>query len=530
MIVAISVVTGFQNEIRDKVIGFGSHIQINAYSDGEPINFRDVSFYPDLQDNPSIEHIQIYAIKAGILQNRGDTVWLDETKSDFKIDRDILGVMCKGIGNDFKWNFLENKIVEGERLDVSTDKASNDILISRYVANKLNLQVGEKLDLYFPKENSSPKRVFKIVGIYETGFEEYDKELVFVDIRHIQKLNDWGVSTFLNIRETCLHNRYVLDATCFGGAKNYRFDYGNGFEVPVNSDEHTSSITFCPFKDTVIRVIATDFAIVAPGTGEEPIPAYIPDTAWLHISTTVKNDSLPLCLCPHNDDFYMDITLDPNNPNVKTYDLPHISIRTELKTSGGSAQYYAGGFEVSVNNWDNLDESLSIVRQETRAIGNSTYRVNSIKDLKSDIFGWLDMLDMNVWIILVLTVFVAVINMSSALLVLILERTNMIGIIKAMGGQNWTIRKIFLYNAAYLIGKGMLWGNVIGIGLCLLQQQFDLVSLNQQTYYVSTVPVNLNVFHILLLNLGTITFCTLAMIVPSFIVTRISPVKAIKFN
>src|SRR5690606_29259045 len=140
-------------------------------------------------------------------------------------------------------------------------------------------------------------------------------------------------------------------------------------------------------------------------------------------------DSFPRCFCPFADDFYMDIRIDPNNKNKRTYVTPHLEITTELKTSGGSSKYYAGGFEVGIKDWSNIEDDVQLVNEKTRAIGNSTYRVASIKELKSDIFGWLDMLDMNVWIILVLTIFVAVINMSSALLVLILERTNMIGII-----------------------------------------------------------------------------------------------------
>src|SRR5690606_17695901 len=279
----------------------------------------------------------------------------------------------------------------GNHPDFAQVEISDDIMISKYIADKLQLEVGEDLDLYFPKEKTSPKRIFTVAGIYESGFEEFDKELVFVDIRHIQKLNDWGVTTFLNLRETCRNNRFVLDATCFGGAKNYRFDYGDGFEVPVNSDEHTSSILFCPFTDTVIRVIATDFAMVTPGTSDEPLPSYIPDTAWLKISTRVKNDSFPRCFCPFADDFYMDIRIDPNNKNKRTYVTPHLEITTELKTSGGSSKYYAGGFEVGIKDWSNIEDDVQLVNEKTRAIGNSTYRVASIKELKSDIFGWLNM-------------------------------------------------------------------------------------------------------------------------------------------
>jgi lipoprotein-releasing system permease protein len=124
---------------------------------------------------------------------------------------------------------------------------------------------------------------------------------------------------------------------------------------------------------------------------------------------------------------------------------------------------------------------------------------------------------------------VSAINMISTLLILILERTNMIGTLKALGARNGSIRRIFLYTAANLIGKGLLWGNVVAIGLCLIQQKFGIIKLPAE-YYVSTVPINLNIFHILLLNAGTLIICMLILIIPSYIVTRITPVKAIKFN
>ena len=126
-------------------------------------------------------------------------------------------------------------------------------------------------------------------------------------------------------------------------------------------------------------------------------------------------------------------------------------------------------------------------------------------------------------------VLVAGINMISALLVIILERINMIGILKALGAQNWGIRKIFLYIATYLIGKGLLWGNLIGLTLCIIQQQFGIITLDQKSYYVSVVPINIDLLHILWLNTGTLIICVLFLIIPSYVITRITPVKAIRF-
>jgi lipoprotein-releasing system permease protein len=142
----------------------------------------------------------------------------------------------------------------------------------------------------------------------------------------------------------------------------------------------------------------------------------------------------------------------------------------------------------------------------------------------------LKMFDINIQIILIVMIFVATINMVVALLVLILERTQMIGILKALGANNWSIRKIFLYNALYLIGKGIFWGNLIGIGILLLQKQFGIVKLNPENYYVNQAPVYIGIENILLLNLLTVVICFLILLIPSYIITKISPIKAIRYN
>ena len=154
----------------------------------------------------------------------------------------------------------------------------------------------------------------------------------------------------------------------------------------------------------------------------------------------------------------------------------------------------------------------------------------TVKETNPTIFSWLDLMDINAWIILVLMVIVAGINMVSALLILILERTNMIGILKAMGAGNGAIQKIFLYNAAYLIGKGLLWGNLLGIGISLFQYYTGVFTLDAKTYYISQIPINLDILSILLLNIGTLLCCIFMLIVPSFIVSKITPVKAIRYS
>ena len=157
-------------------------------------------------------------------------------------------------------------------------------------------------------------------------------------------------------------------------------------------------------------------------------------------------------------------------------------------------------------------------------------KVSSILENESDIFVWLSFLDINVWIILTLMILIGIINMGSALLALILIRSNFIGLLKSMGASNWYIRKVFLYQAGFLIGRGMIYGNIIGITLCVIQQQFGLFPLNPEVYYLTEVPVQLDLLHIILLNLGTMIICISALIIPSMVISRIQPAQSIKFN
>ena len=185
-----------------------------------------------------------------------------------------------------------------------------------------------------------------------------------------------------------------------------------------------------------------------------------------------------------------------------------------------------GGFEVILDNFNDLGKMGKYVY---RKIG-MTLDAKTIRDLYPQIFDWLDLQDINVLIILVLMVLVSGITMISTLLILILERTNMIGILKALGMPNRGIRRVFLINAVYIIGQGLFWGNLVGATLCILQQKYGIITLPQESYYVSVVPVNLELWNILLLNAGTVVVCLAMLLLPSFVTSRISPVKAIRFS
>ena len=214
------------------------------------------------------------------------------------------------------------------------------------------------------------------------------------------------------------------------------------------------------------------------------------------------------------------------NSGVTEYDK--LNIIGDIKLVQGLNKWKSnqvGGFEVFIDNFDNLKEKEREIYEYIDPSLNSM----SIADKDHGLFEWLDMFDVNIRLIIIIMIIISGINMITALLVLILERTQMIGILKSLGNANRSIQKIFLYNAAYLIIKGLFWGNLIGIGMLLLQKYFGLVTLNPEHYYVNKAPVYINIVYILLLNMGTLILSLLMLVIPTYIVSKISPVKSIKF-
>ena len=375
MLISVAVVIGFKNEIRNKTIGFGGHIQITNFDNNNtyetnPIKV-DKALIKRITAIDGVTHVQRFATKPGIIK----------TATEFQ------GIVIKGIDAGFNWNFFKSNLVEGKILEISGSTPSNQVVISKYLANLLGLKLGDSFYTYFIQEQIRARK-FKIVGIYSTNFIEYDKLFILADMRQVQTLNDWSPESF-------------------------------------------------------------------------------------------------------------------------------------------------SGLEVQINDFNRIDEVGDMVYDATankfNKDGNS-YTTQTIKQLNPQIFSWLSLLDMNVWVILILMLAVAGFNMISGLLILILERTNMIGILKSMGATNWSVRKIFLYHSAFLIGKGMLWGNVIGLSLCAIQYFTGVIPLDPQAYYVATVPICFNWLYILLLNVGTLIASLLMMIGPSYLITKISPAKIIRYE
>ncbi|MGP1463751.1 ABC transporter permease [Tannerella sp.] len=375
MILSVAIVVGFKQEVRNKMVGFGSHIRVSNFDSNSsyetaPIFVGD-SLKSLLSTLSGIRHVETFATKPGILK----------TETDFQ------GVVLKGVDVEYDWTFFRKHLKEGELFSIDTGKVTNDVLISQQLADMLRLRCGDSFHAYFVQDEVRARK-FRICGIYDTGFTDYDKLFVLTDIKHIRRLNGWEADA-------------------------------------------------------------------------------------------------------------------------------------------------VSGLELQVDDYDDLDEVAAAVddrllnRRDRK--GNIFY-VRSIKELNPMIFSWLDVLDLNVAVILVLMMAVSGFTMISGLLIIILERTNMIGILKALGQQDRSLRRVFLYISAFLIGKGMLWGNIIGLALCWIQSFFRPLSLDPSVYYLDAVPIHLTPGSWLLINLGASVVSLLMMLAPSYLITKISPAKTIRFE
>lgn len=512
-IITLAVVKGFQNEVRNKVIGFGSHAIItksgeNSIFESEPI-LKQQSFFQSLKKENYLHHIQPVAYKPVVLQS--------DAKGNY--NQEIEGVLMKGIDETYDWEFIKKHLKSGRIPNITSSATSDELLISQKIASRLNYKVGDNVRAFFVK-NKPVKKIFKLVGIYETGFEEMDKQLIFCDIKTIQQLNDWGIQTTINVHDTLKNGGLVISAETNGGNGKYRYDWGIGFEK-------YGGFTLHSLEDTNIRVIVSDYWMFVDGHNEETA---IPDTSYISIKVHGSG------VTPSN------LKLNEDGTVQKDY-IDELGFHYYIPTNGtgklevkiipgkGSFQKYVGAFECTVKDWDKLDESIDQIRKKViLSEKNTLLEVTSIVENQADLFVWLSFLDINVWIIICLMILIGIINMGSALLVMILVKTNFIGLLKALGSDDWMIRKIFLYQAFFLILKGMLWGNGIGIVFCLLQQKFKFLSLNPEVYYLDAVPIHISIGSIVLLNIGTLLVCLAALIIPSYVITRIAPAKSIKFN
>lgn len=518
MILASSIVRGFKNTISEKVFGFWGHIHISGFYGASHLGFdpRPISkkqtFYPHLdtvgqiltpknsflrgdyegQTEGGVRHIQVFASKEGII----------------KTSDQIEGIILRGISTDYDWRFLRQYMVAGDTLITSHDTtASNGILISETTANRLKLKLGDKFDVYFVHQGDALARRFTISGIYKTGLEEYDRRFALVDIRQIQQLNNWRPFHNFDAALELPHDGIVLVGLTAATAPP-TFD---NILLQGSAPDWTAPQAVISTQLAAARGWAIGDSIRLHYFSSDNEMAGTGDSATLAFSVVGIHDA------------------QNRSPNTETNWQNAIFVgHSQIQSLNMLLPEQVSGFEIFLDNIADLDAFGAHIENEV--LLGQPYYSNTLKQLEPTIFDWLNLTDVNERIILIIMILVAIINMTTSLLILILERSNMIGTLKALGAGNWLIRKIFLYYAAYIIGWGLFWGNVLGIGLGLAQQAFGLVRLPEDLYYVSVAPIELNWLIILSLNIGTLIITLLVLIIPSYLVSRIDPIKAIRFK
>ena len=376
MIVAVAVVIGFKHEVRDKVVGIGSDITITNFDaqksyETVPVVAGD-SLLDALRAMEGVKHVQRYSTKPGMIM----------TEDNF------LGMVLKGVSQEYDWKFLREHLQEGEIPSFTDSASTNRTLVSRTIANKLNLKLGDKLYTYYISAENVRARRLEVVGIYQTNFSIYDDMFLLTDLYTVNRLNAWQA------------------------------DQASGIELEV----------------------------------------------------------------------------------------------------------------ADVSRLEETKEAISAEVDMLKDRYGATYYTQTVEESNSQIFAWLDLLDMNVWVILILMTGVAGFTMISGLLIIILERTNMIGVLKALGADNLAIRKVFLSFSVFLIGRGMLWGNIIGLSFVFIQSQFHLLKLDPSIYYVDSVPVAFNLWWWVLLNVCSLLASVLMLVGPSYLIAHIHPAKSIRFE
>ena len=468
MVLTISIATGFQNRIKHKLLSFGNHIQIESMfqsnnNETSPIITLNESF-TSLYKSKDIFKIHKYAYKPAIIQSK--------RKPSGSIN-ELEGVMFKGI-EKFKENFFFNEYLVKGKCPIWSKKINDTIVISNEICKKLNLKINDKISAFFVSDGKPKQRNLTIGGIYETGLNKIDSKFVFIDLKYLQKINKWGMK--LKVSSSFRKDSSIIKFNAENYSKNSKiiFDWGNNKIVANNQFEIPTNV------DTQINLIGYEV-----DNFEQNNLLSIADT--LIISFKSRNKE--------------------------------ITYRNKL----GSEQYYTGGLEI----YTKSEEKRSLIKNKLKLEFGPEFKITTIEDQHQEIFSWLNLIYQNVYIILGLMIAVAVINMSCALLVLIVEKTKMIGILKALGIKNFSIIKIFVSHGGILLFYGFLAGNSLAILIIQLQNKFEFLKLSQENYYLDAVPMDYPLSTIIILNFSAFIFCLITMILPSIISAKTSPVKAI---
>ena len=517
-LITIAVVKGFQNEVVAKVTGFGAHLTIQNVGDfsifeAQPIR-SEQQFVKELTKNELVSSVYPVAYKPIVLQSTVTSLKKENGKQLKLEQKQIHGALLKGVNEFYDFTFFEKHLKKGRLPHLKQQLPSDEVILSRQVAQDLQLELNDTISSFFVKERPV-KRFFKLVGIYETGLEEFDRKIIVGDLRQVQELSDWGFKAQLEVDDTLYNNELIIRAVVSGRSGYLSYDWGNGFE-------QYSGIHMCPSKDTTLSVVVRQ---------EDNLRNVQYDTASVQIR--ISGNAASPCKFELNEDGELAKISTDSKGNSYQINGGSKLISFTFKHGKGNSNSFVSAFEVNLKNWNDLHLVEQPLKKQFGLIPNEhgeSLQVLPITEAQKDIFVWLGFLDVNVLIILTLMFIIGIINMGSALLVLILVRSSFIGTLKALGATNWSIRKVFLYQAGGLIIRGLIIGNVIGITLCTIQEIWKPFKLNPEVYYLDSVPIEFTWLTWLLLNAATIIICVSALIIPSILITRIQPVKAIKFN
>ena len=463
MILTVSVAVGFQTEIKNKLMSFGSHVQVESLylnNNNETSPIITIQHNIDsLSKKDEIEDIYPYVLKSSIIQH------VDSNK-----ESEISGIVFKGI-SEGNIGFLNQYIIQGAIPQFGRENDS--ILLSKNITKKLMASVGDKISAFFIINGKPKQRNYYISGIYETGLDKIDDQFGFIDMKQLIKLNKWG----LTIKAKALFtNDTTIEVNCYTKSKEGEILY----EIEKEKISPVSTYYIDVKKDTHLTLVAFEVDDL-----ESSNLISVPDTLILNVNFTEK------------------------------------TIKNE--NTDGSGKFYAGGYEVMLTDLENDRNTLSSLK----SYFGPEYLTLPIEKRFEDLFSWLSLIYQNVYIIIILMIAVAIVNMSTALLVLIVEKTKMIGILKSIGISNKSLVRVFVIHGGILLAIGFTAGNLIAYGIMFLQNKYQFLTLPKENYYIDAVPMHYPIGQFLVLNGIAFIICFAALILPSLLSGRITPIKAI---
>ncbi len=411
-------------------------------------------------------------------------------------------VLCKGVNATYDWGFLEKNLVEGNTKNLE----ENELIVSSRIASILDYSLGDTVNIGFITNGSFPLKEYRIKAIYNTGFSDYDDKIIFCSMTRLQEY--CGLSS-TNYFDVSVSQQSGLQMSLYTnkGLENTRI-YVNG----------KPSSNIVPILDTGSLHVEIE-SMNAMGTLDY----------FYYLVTTTDSTNQAF----QSTDFNNAIIEGNRTSNIRLLTKAKRKVSINIKEQEVDCVNLISGYEIDLDDNNKIEETKLDIEQYIGLNNTSSSKyiqVSSVFEAERDLFVWLDLLDLNVYVIIVLMLIIGIVNAGSAILVVISVKRNFIGMMKAIGATNVLIRKVFLVHAGSIILKGLLIGNCIGLVAIFVQFTWNVVPLNPEIYYLNHVPVNLSVTMFLLINALSFSICLISLILPTWIISKINPIKSIKFN